>query len=76
MNSFTETQSPYRILRLKQVLELTGLSRSTVYELLDSNSPRHDPSFPKRIHLTACSVGWVAAEIDSWLESRITLSRQ
>ncbi len=68
-------QQPYTIMRLKQVLESTGLSRSTVYELLNTKSPRHDPSFPKSVKLTEASVGWVSSEVYAWIESRIAAGR-
>ncbi|WP_410210659.1 helix-turn-helix transcriptional regulator [Aquirhabdus sp.] len=74
--SAQSVQPPYKILRLKQVLECTGLSRSTVYDLLDKNSPRHDPSFPRSIHLTQSSIGWLESEMQTWIESRITKSRR
>ncbi len=70
-----ETQLTYRILRIKQVIELTGLSRSTIYSLLDSKSKRHDASFPKSIKLTENSVGWVSTEIYEWIESKVAASR-
>ncbi|MDE2420203.1 MAG: AlpA family phage regulatory protein [Gammaproteobacteria bacterium] len=75
MTAYQDTQQAIRILRLKQVLEITGLSRSTVYDILDPDSPRHDASFPSRIYLTPSSVGWVASEINAWIESRIKQSR-
>jgi predicted DNA-binding transcriptional regulator AlpA len=58
------------ILRLKQVLARTGLSRSTVYDKINRHSPRFDPSFPKQVHLGASSVGWYESDIVAWLESR------
>lgn len=76
MTVHNDTQQPtIRILRLKQVLELTGLSRSTVYDLLNPKSPRHDASFPRSIQLTQSSVGWIASEVNAWIESRIAHSR-
>ncbi len=59
------------ILRRKQVEARTGLSRSTIYAKMG------DPSsgFPSAIRLGARSVGWVAAEIEAWLKSRIAASR-
>ena len=52
-----------RILRLKEVKSLTGLSRSTIYsEILKGN-------FPKQVHLTgARSVGWHENAIKEWIE--------
>lgn len=75
MSTHQDTQSTYKILRLKQVIEQTGLSRSKIYDMLDEKSTRHDPTFPKSIQLAACSVGWLAHELDAWIESRIAISR-
>lgn len=63
---------PYRIIRLKDVLKITGLSRSTVYDLMSTRSPRYDATFPRSISLTPGTVGWVDREIYQWLEVRIS----
>lgn len=60
-----------KILRLKQVIECTGLSRSTIYDLINPNSDRHDPTFPKQVKLSTNSVGWVDTEIQAWLQAKI-----
>lgn len=73
--SNTDTKPSYKLLRLKQVLELTGLGRSTVYDLMSQNSPRYDPSFPQSIKMTAATVCWVEAEIMAWIEGKIAQSR-
>ena len=57
------------ILRLKYVMERTGLSRSTIYDKMDLHSPRYDPTFPRKIGLGSNSVGWSKTEVDAWLES-------
>lgn len=75
MSALHESNHQYRILRLKQVIELTGLSRSTIYDLLNSKSTRHDTTFPKSIKLTECSVGWVEREVYEWIDSRVAKSR-
>lgn len=67
---------PKRIIRLKQVLELTGLSRSTIYDRMDQKSPRYDATFPKQIKLSGCAtgsgaVGWLEAEILAWIGQRM-----
>jgi len=54
-----------RIMRLKEIIEKTGLSRSTIYNLISQGR------FPKQIELGARSVGWVDAEIDEWLETKV-----
>ena len=58
------------IIRLKQVQERTGLSRSTIYDKINPKSPRHDPLFPKQLNLGIGSVGWVESEITAWLDER------
>ena len=54
-----------RILRLKDVQRMTGLSRSTIYaEIAKGN-------FPKQVQLTgARSVGWYENTVIEWVESR------
>ncbi len=59
------------ILRLKQVSECTGLSRSTIYDRMNPKSPRYDPTFPKSVELGPGAVGWVESEIQAWLASRV-----
>ncbi|MCH4247039.1 MAG: AlpA family phage regulatory protein [Acinetobacter populi] len=71
MNTSTEYQ--YRIFNIKTVIEVTALSRSTIYELIKPTSPYYDASFPKPIHLTETRIGWVSQEIYDWLESKIAL---
>ncbi len=59
-----------RILRLKQVVEMTGLSRSAIYDRLDPKSRRYDPKFPKQVKLGTSShsaVGWREADILLWI---------
>ena len=50
-----------RILRLSQVLDRVGLSRSTLYERIKKGT------FPRQITLGARAVGWLEHEIDAWL---------
>ncbi len=57
------------ILRLPAVQRRTGLSRSAVYEAMK------DGDFPKQINLGIRTVGWISAEVDEWIASRINASR-
>jgi len=59
------------ILRLKQVMERTGLARSTVYDFSSQSSPRYDATFPPRIKIGVAAVGWSADAIDAWVLARI-----
>ncbi len=52
------------ILRRRQVQERTGLSRSTIYELVRRGE------FPAPIKLTTYAVGWLDSEVDDWLGAR------
>ena len=55
---------PNRIIRLKEVITLTGLSRSTVYKLMN------EQRFPSSIKLGPSSTGWRINDIQNWLDSR------
>lgn len=57
-----------KILRLPQVMERTGLSRSMIYFLISMGG------FPKQVKLTLRTVGWRESEIDDWIESRVVAS--
>ncbi|HDO1331737.1 TPA: AlpA family phage regulatory protein [Aeromonas veronii] len=61
---------PVRVLRLKDILFKLNVARSTVYDWMNERSPRHDPSFPKRVKIGLHSVGWLESEVDSWILSR------
>lgn len=62
-----QIQSALTILRRKQVEARTGLSRSTIYNRIKQGT------FPAPISLGIKSVGWVEAEIDSFLAERVAL---
>jgi prophage regulatory protein len=56
-----------KLLRIKQVQQLTALSKSYIYQLCSQNK------FPRSIQLVAggSSVAWVESEINDFIESRI-----
>lgn len=54
-----------RVVRLPRVCELTGLSRSMIYELEASER------FPRRVKLSERAVGWVESEVQKWISDRI-----
>ena len=70
-------QTAPTILRRKQLEERVGLKRSTIYSKLDCKSKYFDPSFPKPIYLGKIgrSVGWLENEVNNYIQSRITASR-
>ncbi|WP_425605601.1 helix-turn-helix transcriptional regulator [Psychrobacter raelei] len=59
------------MLNIKDVTKHTGLSRSSIYEMLNEDSDRYDPTFPKKVQLSKVRVAWVAQEIAEWINSKI-----
>lgn len=57
-----------RILRMRDVLDCTGLSKSTLYRII------RDGEFPKPVRITSQLVGWRASVIQEWIESREPVS--
>lgn len=68
----SQTFQMNQILNIKQLVEITGLSRATIYSLLDPKSKYCDSSFPKQINITSHRVGWVAKEVNDWIEQKIS----
>jgi prophage regulatory protein len=54
-----------RILRLRDVKAKTGLSDSTIYELIARSE------FPMQLKLGPKAVGWVEPEIDAWIKDKM-----
>ena len=54
-----------QFLRLSQVKEMTCLSKSSFYRLMDSGD------FPKQVSLGARSVVWVRAHIEEWCAQKV-----
>ena len=61
----SETIKKERFLRLSEVIERTGLSRSAIYMNISEGT------FPQNINLGARSVAWLESEIDAWMQARI-----
>ena len=59
----------HRLLRLPEVMELTGLSKTTIYRL------KAIGGFPQNIQLGSNCVAWIASEIYQFIEEKIKLSR-
>jgi prophage regulatory protein len=54
-----------KTLRRTEVESITGLSRSSIYELVAAGA------FPKPINLGGRSVGWLERELEDWQKQRI-----
>lgn len=59
-----------RLIRLPEVLRLTGISRSQAYSLAARGL------FPAPIKLSERSSAFLASEVDAWIASRIAASRK
>lgn len=55
----------YRLLRLAQVLDKTGLKRSQVY------NDMREKKFPESIKIGPFSVAWLESEIDEWINQKL-----
>ena len=59
-----------KIIRIKDVVSMVGVARSTIYDWINSKSPRFDSTFPKPIKLGKNSVGWIQHQLIEWIESK------
>ena len=59
-----------RLLRLNEVKQCTGLSKSSIYNQID------DGTFPQPVPIGARAVAWVEDEIQEWINNRITERRK
>ena len=60
----TPRVKPLRLLRLRQVMQQTGLKKTKLYEL------QKEGAFPMRIQITSTAVGWVEEVIDAWIAGK------
>lgn len=61
-------QKQDRFLRSGEVINLSGLSRTTLWRL------ERVEKFPARRSLSAGTVGWLKSEVDAWIEARQIIS--
>lgn len=59
--------TPNRFIRIKEVIKLTGLSKSYIYQLAKTDL------FPKQVSLIdgGTSVAWLESEVNDWIKSRV-----
>jgi prophage regulatory protein len=65
---FATEAAPPAILRLPEVMRLTGLGRSTIYRRLAARQ------FPAPVQLLVRAVGWRRADVDHWTAERPQVS--
>jgi prophage regulatory protein len=58
------TTAPTRLLRLPEVIKLTGLQRDSIYRSIRAGS------FPKPRKITKQASAWRSDELQTWIDSR------
>lgn len=58
------------LIKRQQLIMLTKLSNTAVFEKLNPKSQYYDPSFPARIYLSPRTVRWRLGEVLDWIASR------
>ena len=61
----TRSTQPLRFLRMRDVIEMVGVSRATIYRWMDAGD------FPRSIALGGNSIAWSEKSVQEWMESRI-----
>ncbi len=59
-----------RILRIREVQHVTGLSRTTIYEKMSKKT------FPAQVKLAAHTVGWRERDIEKWMETLVPVEAE
>lgn len=68
-----QPRSRGKVARLARVCELTGLSRSSIYNRMDPRSPYYDATFPRSFSLSTTgngAIGWNEEEVQAWVASQ------
>lgn len=57
------------LIRLPEVIKRTGISKTTIYELIN------EKRFPPQVKIGARAIAFIESEIDEWLVNLINTSR-
>ena len=60
----------HNVLRLPQTEKKAGLKKSSIYRMIQLGL------FPKPISLGERAVGWLEADVDKWIEEKISSSKK
>ena len=60
-----------QLISIQDIIKCTGLSRATIYRMIDEKSDHYDPTFPKKVQLSQVRVAWVASEVAEWIHHKI-----
>lgn len=64
-----QQDAPVEYMRLPKVIELVGLSQSTIYDMASNGR------FPKQVRLGGRAVAWVKAEVLQWNRDKLAEAR-
>ncbi len=53
-----------KIIKIPEVIEMTGLSKSTIYVLISRGE------FPAQLKLSERASGWTLSSVEDWIDSR------
>lgn len=59
------SQHYQRLIRIREAIQKTGLSKSSIYDLMAQGR------FPQTVRLGGRSVAFVESEVDAWIAERI-----
>jgi len=68
LNSSDMNETSDRILRIKTVLDRTGLSRSTLYRKVQNGT------FPAQVRISARCAGWRESAVNAWMQNPMFFS--
>ncbi|WP_429141073.1 helix-turn-helix transcriptional regulator [Aeromonas veronii] len=55
-----------KLIKLKYVIEMTTLSKATIYRLMSKGA------FPSAVHLGARAVAWRQSDVIEWIDSKVS----
>ncbi len=61
----SNTEHPNRLMRLKEVMHISGLSRASIYSFME------DGTFPQSVSLGARAIGWRYQDLQNWILEKI-----
>ncbi len=66
-NNIQQNETVPRLLKLDEVMNMTGLSKSSVYHQMNKGT------FPRPINIGVKSVAWLETDIQLWIKNKIEL---
>ena len=64
-----------RLIRRGELQQITGLSRSSIYDRMNPRSTRFDEDFPRPVKIGKSAVGWLQTEVSDYVSTLVRRSR-